>query len=72
MPVFKPPESRNAVATLSILAVILAVLFLGIAAIAGEIKAVPTEHETVISQVAEAVFGRSPAYFWFSSRSPRC
>jgi hypothetical protein len=36
---------------------------LGIAAIAGEIQAVPTEHETVISQVAEALFGRSPAHF---------
>ena len=45
------------------LAAILGILFLGVAALAGAIRAVPTEEETVISQVSEAVFGRSPAYY---------
>jgi hypothetical protein len=63
VPVFRPPESRNAATTLIALTAILAALFLGIAALAGQIGAVPSHEATVISQVAEAVFGRSPAYY---------
>jgi amino acid transporter len=54
---FKEPRSRNAGATLIWMAVILGSLFLGISFLAGPIHAVPSEAETVISQVARTAFG---------------
>ncbi|MDQ2691476.1 MAG: APC family permease [Chloroflexota bacterium] len=53
---FKEPRSRNAAITLSWLALILSLLFLGISFLAREIQAVPSEKETVISQMARTVF----------------
>lgn len=53
---FKEPRSRNAAITLSWLAFILSILFLGISFITREIQAVPSEKETVISQMARTVF----------------
>jgi len=53
---FKEPRSRNAVITLTWLALILSVLFLGISFIARAIQAVPSEKETVISQMARTVY----------------
>lgn len=54
---FKEPRSRNAGITLIWMAGILAVLFMGISFIAREVHAVPSEAETVISQLARTVFG---------------
>lgn len=53
---FKEPRSRNAGVTLIWMAFILAALFLGISFLTREIKAVPSEAETVISQLARTVF----------------
>ncbi len=53
---FKEPRSRNAGITLIWMAFILAFLFLGISFITRAIKAVPSEVETVISQLARTVF----------------
>src|SRR5687768_311668 len=53
---FKEPRSRNAAVTLTWLALILSVLFLGISFLAREIQVVPSEKETVISQMARTVF----------------
>lgn len=53
---FKEPRSRNAALTLTWLALILSVLFLGISFIAREIQAVPSEKETVISQMARTIY----------------
>jgi amino acid transporter len=53
---FKEPRSRNAALTLTWLALILSLLFLGISFITREIHAVPSEKETVISQMARTVF----------------
>ncbi|HEX9839821.1 MAG TPA: APC family permease, partial [Anaerolineales bacterium] len=53
---FKEPRSRNAGITLIWMAFILGLLFMGISFIAREIKAVPSELETVISQLARTVF----------------
>lgn len=63
IPAFRPPESKNAAATLVYMAVILAFLFLGITTLAYVYHAAPVEggHETVVSQIARAVFGRG----WF-------
>ncbi|HLF75273.1 MAG TPA: APC family permease [Anaerolineales bacterium] len=53
---FKEPRSRNAGITLIWMAFILGLLFMGISFITREIKAVPSETETVISQLARTVF----------------
>ena len=63
IPAFKEPRSRNAGITLLWMSGILGFLFLGISFLAGLIGAVPSEHETVISQLARAAFdGRGPLY----------
>ena len=60
---FKKPRSRNAGITLLWMAGILAFLFLGITYLAGQIGAIPSEAETVISQIARTAFGgRGPLY----------
>jgi hypothetical protein len=53
---FKEPRSRNAGITLIWMAFILGVLFLGISYLTRAIQAVPSEEETVISQLARTVF----------------
>jgi amino acid transporter len=57
IPAFKEPKSHNAGATLIAMSVILGTLLLGISFLAGHIHAVPSELETVISQIARTVFG---------------
>ena len=54
---FKEPRSRNAGITLIWMSVILGSLFLSISFLSGNIGAVPSEGETVISQLARTVFG---------------
>lgn len=53
---FKEPRSRNAGITLMWMALILGLLFIGISFLTREIHAVPSETETVISQLARTVF----------------
>jgi len=53
---FKEPRSRNASITLVVMAFILGFLFIGISFLTKEIHAVPSENETVISQLARTVF----------------
>lgn len=60
---FKEPRSRNAGITLIWMAMILATLFLSISFISNHISAVPSETETVISQLGRTVFeGRGILY----------
>jgi amino acid transporter len=54
---FKEPRSRNAGITLIWMAFILGLLFMGISFLTREIHAVPSEAETVISQLARTIFG---------------
>jgi amino acid transporter len=54
---FKEPRSKNAAITLSWMGFILASLFLGISFLASRVGAVPSEIETVISQLARTIFG---------------
>lgn len=60
---FKEPRSKNAGITLIWMAGILSTLFLGISFLVSHIGAVPSETETVISQLARTVFdGRGIIY----------
>jgi hypothetical protein len=67
VPAFKPPEAKNAATTLGAVAVLLAVLFLGITFVADSFGIVPIlePKRTVISQVATAVFGANSIPFYF-------
>lgn len=60
---FKEPRSKNAGITLVWMSLILGSLFLGISYLTKEIGAIPSESETVISQLARTVFaGRGTLY----------
>ena len=54
---FQAPKSRNAGITLIWMSAILGTLLLGITFLSSQIGAVPSESETVISQLARTVFG---------------
>jgi len=65
VPAFKPPAARNAIITLSIMAVILGTLFFGITVMAGQLGLVPIHGgETLISQVARTVWGEGWVYYF--------
>jgi amino acid transporter len=60
---FREPRSRNAGITLIWMAAILGTLFLGITFLSGPIGTIPSEEETVISQLARTVYeGRGILY----------
>jgi hypothetical protein len=63
VPAFKPPESKNAARTLVVMAVVLASFFLGISYLAHQYDVVPAHGETVVSQLARAVFGTNWFYY---------
>ena len=64
VPAFKPPEARNAAATMMIMAVLSITMFLGITLLSQTYGILPSEHETVISQLARGVFGgRGVSYY---------
>jgi amino acid transporter len=57
VPAFRPPESRNAAQTLVAMAVMSITMFIGITLLAHAYGIVPTDAETVVSQIARATFG---------------
>ena len=57
VPAFKPPEARNAASTMMIMAVLSITMFLGITLLAQTYGILPSDHETVVSQLARGVFG---------------
>ncbi len=64
VPAFEKPESKNAATTLTVMATILGVAFLGISYLAVHLQLVPGE-QTIISQIAQAVFGTSILFYIF-------
>jgi amino acid transporter len=63
-PAFRPPEARNASATLMIMAAIAVVMFVGISYLAHAVQAVPAQNETVVSQIGRTIFGSgTPMYY---------
>jgi amino acid transporter len=57
VPAFKPPESKNAAATMLMMAVLSITMFVGITLLAHAYHVLPSEQETVVSQIARGVFG---------------
>ena len=60
---FKEPRSHNAAITLVWMSTMLIALFLGITFIAHQISAVPSETETVISQLGRTVYGEDSVLY---------
>ena len=60
---FRPPESRNASATMIYMSLILAMLFMGITFLSNHVGIQPKTDETVISQLARLTFGTGTLYY---------
>ena len=57
VPAFRPPEAKNASATLVAMAVLAITMFLGITVLAHAYRVMPTAVESGISQLGRAIFG---------------
>ncbi len=62
---FQEPRTKNAKTTLLWMATILAVFFVGLSLLAHVYGIMPQADETVISQLARAVFGKTGLYYLF-------
>ncbi|MDT0270203.1 APC family permease [Streptomyces sp. DSM 44915] len=62
VPIFQPPEWRNARTTLTMMVSLLVVLFVGIITLVHLTGVIPHHHETLLSQLAHHVLGSGPAY----------
>ena len=64
VPAFRPPEARNAASTMVIMAVLAITMFVGITLLSQLYRIIPSEQETVVSQLARGVFeGRGLPYY---------
>lgn len=54
---FKQPRAKNAASTLVVMSAILITFFISITVLANAIQAVPSHHETIISQMARTIYG---------------
>jgi amino acid transporter len=57
VPAFRPPEAKNAAATLVTMAVLAVLMFLGITFLAHAYKVMPTSTESGVSQLGRAILG---------------
>jgi len=64
VPAFQAPESRNAASTLVTMTITAITMFLGITLLAHSYQIVPSDGETVISQIARATFGGGTALYY--------
>jgi amino acid transporter len=64
VPIFKPNESKNAATTLTIMATLLGVFFVGVSFLSNHLHLVPG-NQTIVSQVALSVFGQNVFYYVF-------
>ena len=60
---FRHPAPKNAVITMITMALVLGILFLGISTMAYHLGVLPKDDETVVSQVARAIFGEGFLYY---------
>ncbi|HZR22038.1 MAG TPA: APC family permease [Vicinamibacterales bacterium] len=63
VPAFRPPESKNASATLVAMAALAISMFLGISILAHAYRVMPTGAESGVSQLGRAIFGRNVIYY---------
>jgi amino acid transporter len=64
VPAFRPPESRNAASTLVAMAVLAITMFVGITLLAHALGVLPSDSETVVSQLARRIFGGRSLWYY--------
>jgi amino acid transporter len=64
VPAFKPPEAKNAAATMLMMVILSITMFLGITLLSHAFHVIPSEQETVVSQLARGVFGDRGALYY--------
>jgi amino acid transporter len=57
VPAFRKPEAKNAATTLIVMAVVAITMFVGITLLAHAYQIIPSERETVVSQLARGIYG---------------
>ncbi len=67
VPAFRPPESRNAAATMIWMGLIAMSLFLGISFLATHLVVVPNEFDSILSQLARQISGGGFLYYWIQA-----
>jgi amino acid transporter len=63
IPNFKKPQVKNAQRVLLLLSLFILIIFGGVSILANLYHAIPTEGNTVLSQIALAIYGKSPMYY---------
>lgn len=61
---FKRPEANNAIKTMVAMGVVAMLLFVGISYLASKIHLIPSENETILSQLTRTVVGDGVLYYW--------
>ncbi|WP_055070780.1 APC family permease [Clostridium massiliamazoniense] len=67
VPAFKKPSQRNAKIVLFLLALLVFLIFGGLSYLSTIYNAVPSDQQTVISQIATQVFGRNVMYYFIQA-----
>lgn len=62
VPAFQPPEARNAGRTLAVMALLMALLFVGSIGLTQTLAVVARPEETILSALARRLLGSGPAY----------
>lgn len=65
VPMFKEPEARNARVTLTVMAGIGVILFIGITFLSSRFGLVPSEEQTIVSQLGRQVLGENVLYYGY-------
>jgi amino acid transporter len=65
VPAFKPPESQNARTTMAWMGLILAFLFLGVTFLSSRYGLVPSDRETLVSQLGREILGKNVLYYGY-------
>jgi amino acid transporter len=69
VPAFQPPEARNAGRTLMVMALLMALLFVGSIGLTQYLAVVAGPQETILSALARRLLGSGPAYLLIQSGS---
>ncbi len=63
VPAFQPPEAKNAQKTLVVMAILMAVLFIGSIGLTQFLGVIAGPQETILSALARSIFGTNAIYF---------
>jgi len=67
VPAFQEPQADNAAKTLLWMGTILGIIFLGVTVLTYHFHLVPNANETIVSQLARSVVGKTPFYYYIQA-----